>query len=200
MSSANTDLDDERRQYFRIRNSLFIRYEIIEPEIETKRTAPSEPYMAPSIQLLKKLYHLEQNNALFLNSLQPDQSGVSSHLINTNKEIDKIVHFVVNKLDMEYRELVDVDLSGGGIRFESEHSIDINQKLKLEIVLIPEFHHILIDAQVVDCQRDAKDKKFELAITFNHIREVDRDTIIKHVLEIQSKQLRSNKERLASKE
>jgi c-di-GMP-binding flagellar brake protein YcgR len=186
--------DDERRQYFRIRNLLFMSYETIENigEYHLAKDKDSDPSLC--VHLLKELNKLEQQNRIFLNTLQKDQGVISSYITQLNNEFGLLTQYIVRNLDAAYRELQEVDLSGGGVRFESGSELNINQELKMEIILLPEYTNILTYGKVVDCQKSKDKQAFELAVTFSQIHESDRDQIIKHVLKAQSKQLRTDKE------
>lgn len=190
--------EDERRQYFRIRNSLFMSFEAIENinEYHLPKDRDSDP--SPSIHLLKELNKLEQQNEVFINTLREDQGVISSYITSLNSEFGLLTQYIINNLDVAYRELQEVDLSGGGIRFESDSALDINQELKMEIILLPEYTNILTYGKVVDCQKSKDKQAFELAVTFSQIHESDRDQIIKHVLKAQSRQLRTDKEKSSS--
>jgi len=192
---SSPHLEDERRQYFRIRNSLLMSYQTIEAGKESQPPKKSQTDTSPCIHLLKELNKLEQQNDIFINSLPTVQSTVSNYISGVNNTLRRLSQYIVTHLDVEYRELMQVDLSGGGLRFESQTALTVGQELSMEIVLVPEYYNIVTHAKVVDCHKITGKQSFELAITFSQIHESDRDAIIKHVLEAQSKQLRSHKEK-----
>ena len=195
MSLSSPHPNAERRQYFRIRHTLLMSYETIETSDESLPTKEIQPESSPYIHLLKELNKLERQNQSFTKTLQADQKAVSAYITSLNDKLDLLAHFITNNLDVEYKELLQVDLSGGGIRFETETALDIDQELKMEIILVPEYYNILTYGKVVDCHKLPGKKSFELAISFTQIHESDRDAIIKHVFEAQSKQLRIDREK-----
>lgn len=195
MSFSSPNPNDERRQYFRIRHSLLMSYQTIETSDESLPIKENQPESSSGIHLLKELNKLEQQNQSFINSLQADQATVSTYITGLNDKLSLLSHYIINNLDVDYKELLQVDLSGGGIRFESDTALDIEQEIKMEIVLVPEYANILTYGKVVDCHKVAGKQSFELAISFTQIHESDRDSIIKHVFEAQSKQLRFDKEK-----
>ncbi len=195
MNLPNPHPDDERRQYFRIRHSLLMSYENIETSNQSLPAKEIQSESSPCIHLLKELNKLEQQNQSFVNSLQAKQNVVSTYINGLNDQLELLSQYIINNLEVEYRELLQVDLSGGGIRFESDSALEIEQELKIEIVLIPEYVNIQTYGKVVHCNKLTDKKSFELAISFTQIHEPDRDAIIKHVFEAQSKQLRLDKEK-----
>lgn len=196
MSLSSPHPGDERRQYFRIRHSLLMSYETIDTTKNVSLAKELQPDSTPCIYLLKELNNIEQENQSFINSLQSEQGAISGYITGLNDKLGLLTHYIINHLDVEYRELLQVDLSGGGIRFESESPLDLEQELKMELVLVPEYINIATYGKVVDCHKIHGKQAFELAISFTQILESDRDAIIKHVFEAQSKQLRADKERL----
>lgn len=195
MKLSSPHPDGERRQYFRIRNSLFMSYQTIEAGNEPQPLKEPQTDTSPCIYLLKELNKLEQQNKIFINSLAAVEAPVATHISSVNTKLRLLTQHIVTHLAVEYSELLQVDLSGGGVRFESQTALSVGQELKMEIVLIPEYYSIIAYAKVVDCLKISGQQSFELAIAFSRIHESDRDAIIKHVLEAQSKQLRLHKER-----
>ena len=195
MSLPSPNPNKDRRQYFRIRHSLLMSYEKIDVSDKTLPTKDNQTDSSPSMQLLKEINKLELQNQSFISSLQAEQEAVSTYIENLNDKLSSLSHYIINNLDFEYKELFQVDLSGGGIRFESETELDVGQQIKMELILLPEYSNILTYGKVVDCHILAEKQSFELAVSFSEIHESDRDAIIKHVFEEQSKQLRSDKDK-----
>ena len=194
MSFPSPPTSDERRQYFRIKNSLFMSYETIDTNDnkQTQKETLAEP--SPSLRLLKELNEIEQNNKTFLTNLPLDHKNTSTYINQLNSKISSLSEYLVQNLDIKYKELLEVDLSGGGIRFESESELHKDQELKLDIVLVPEYRDMIIHGKVVNSQKVKNKSTFEHSVTFCHIQESDRDAIIKHVFKTQSEQLRADKD------
>ena len=195
MSLQNTPPTDERRQYFRIKNSLFMSYEIID-STSYEQIPNDQQADSPSLRVLKELNEIERQNKAFLNTLQADQTTIETYISQLNSKITSLSQYLVKNMDIKYKELLEVDLSGGGIRFESESQLNKDQELKLEIVLVPEYHNMIIYGKVINSQQKSDGTEFEHSVVFCQIQEPDRDAIIKHVFKTQSKQLRSDKENL----
>ena len=183
---------DERRQYFRIKNSLYMSYQVM--NAEAKQSGVQElATQSVSLRVLKELSEIKQKNKDFLNTLHSDQTAISTHINQQNSQISTLSNYLVQNVDTKYKKLFEVDLSGGGIRFESTTQLEKDQELKLHIILIPEYRDISLLGRVVKSQRLDDKEDFEHSITFSQIQEADRDAIIKHVFKTQSKQLRADK-------
>jgi len=186
---------DERREYFRIRNWIIIQHELIDSLDD--ETADSEwlNQSSPRIELLQELNRLDVDNQAYLGSLSSKQSQLGNYLVNLNKKVDLLTRFMIQSIDQDSQGLKEVDISGGGIRFQTHQFYALDQLIKLEIVLVPECVGLVAFGRVVDCKKDEQSGLHEVAMIFVKLRETDRDAIIKHVFTLQSKQLRDHTEK-----
>jgi len=192
VSQSRTKPGDERRQYFRIKNRLFMGYELLDSDQGFSGSNEDNSKSLPFAHLLEELNALVKANNSHIESLNSQQQLTVEHLNNLNAKIAQLTQYMIQSLNLRYNDLLEVDLSGGGIRFNSDRSMVIGQKLKLELVLVPEYYYLVVYGEVVDCQ--PIDNGFELGIVFDQIKEADRDAIIRHVFKSQSAQLRAEKQ------
>lgn len=193
MNSEKAVAENERREYFRIKHSLFMSYEILNTEEIQPIDKTAEPKSIPCIYMLKELHKLEEDNNHYLSNLTAEQNFASLYIHQVNQKIEALNQYIIENLDLEYGKRIEVDLSGGGIRFECERELKIDQLLTMELILTPEYHNVLAQGKVVDCKINSASKTFDIAVNFEQIKEVDRDAIIKHIFQTQSKQLRQDK-------
>ena len=193
MAIAKAKKTDERRQYFRIKNWLFLSFERVDKSDEKELIKDLDTQSSPRIQLLNELHHLEEDNTKFMSSLSSELTHVSKHMSKMNKKIGLLTQYIIQSLDIEYNELLEVDLSAGGIRFHSKTSLRKRQQVKMEIVIIPEYYGVVTYAKVVECKKSKDKDGYEIAFKFIRISQPDQDAIVRHIFKVQSKQLRSNK-------
>lgn len=194
MTNSPENSESERRQYFRIKNSLFMSYEEIEngdPEQPVKEVSSRS---LRSMHLLKELNSILEENEIFNQGLSEEQRKTKNYLTSLNDKVTDITRYLVKTLGVEYSELLEVDLSGGGVRFETDTPLTVNQVLKLDLVLVPEYYNLTSLGSVVDCSSLGASGLYEIAISFTDIQEADRDAIVRHVFKRQSEQLRSDKQ------
>jgi len=184
---------DERRQYFRIKNWLFLSFERVINSNSKEPLNNIETQSSPRIQLLNELHRLEEDNTKFMNSLNSELLHVSQHMNRMNKKIGLLTQYIIQSLDIEYNELKEVDLSAGGIRFHSKTSLRKSQQVKMEIVIVPEYYGVVTYAKVVECKKSKDNAGYDIAFKFIRISQSDQDAIVRHIFKIQSKQLRSTK-------
>ncbi|WP_444998504.1 PilZ domain-containing protein [Aliikangiella sp. IMCC44359] len=192
---ADNQTGQERREYFRIKNWIIINHDTVNNIEDIPQFDDLTATSSPRISLLQELTKLENENLAYLSSLTDKQSQLGSYLINLNKKMELLTHFVIQSLNTGKDDLTEVDISGGGIRYKTHQRFSVDQLMKIEIVLVPECIGIVAYARVVDC-KPIDDDNFEIALIFVKLKEADRDSIIKHVFKVQSKQLRNQQENL----
>ena len=115
-----------------------------------------------------------------------------------DKKISLIENMVIHNDDIEnsITETQNVNLSASGMSFESNTPINEDVKLKMELVLFPEYHFIPIYAKVVDCRKKMDDNlyRYNIAVDFVGICDSDQEIIMQHVLSRQAKQLKSERD------
>jgi hypothetical protein len=181
---------EERREYFRIKNWIILDHEAIDSLDEINNDDAVIDHKASQMGILQQLNVLTKESEAYLNSLDDKQSQLGDSLINLNKRVDLLTQFAIQTLHRDQKNLTEVDISGGGLRFKSTENYPIDQLIKLDIVLIPECVAIEACARVVYCVPFEEAELYEVALTFVQLSESDRDAIIKHIFAIQSKQLR----------
>jgi len=189
---TENEKQDERREYFRIKNWIVINHEIVESLDNEKDTAGSNTQNSPRITLLQELTQLENENLSYLSSLTDKQSQLGNYLLSMNKKMSLLTRFVIQSLNTEQQDLTEVDISGGGMRFKTHKPHHIDEIMKLEIVLIPECVGLVAYGRIVDCAPVDDSDLFEVALIFVRLKENDREAIIKHVFTLQSQQLRDS--------
>ncbi|MET1253761.1 PilZ domain-containing protein [Aliikangiella maris] len=189
---SDKTLENERREYFRVKNWMIINQDIIDNIEDIPQFDDLTTINSPRITLLQELTKLENENQAYLTSLTEKQSQLGNYLLNLNKKVELLTHFVIQSLNTNQDDLTEVDISGGGIRYRTNELYPVDQLMKIEIVLVPECIGIVAYARVVD-SRAIDNGQHETALIFVKLKETDRDAIIRHVFKVQSKQLRMHK-------
>ena len=90
-----------------------------------------------------------------------------------------------------------VNLSASGMAFNAPEPTEIGTLLELKI-LLPFFTGLILYAEVVACEKllpkGGQAPVFQTRVTFQHLRERERDVLIRHVIQRQSEYLRQQRE------
>lgn len=187
---GKTNDSQERREFFRITNQIIINTEVVE-QVDDKFNLTNElAQESPSFNLLQKMHQLEKESLSIIENLTNNQGQIDEYVSQMNTKINLLTQFVAQTLKGENHELTEVDLSGGGLRFKSQQTLQIEQLLKIEMVLLPECVQLKAYGKIVFSQPHEDNYSHEIALEFVEISERDRDAIIKHIFDIQSKQIR----------
>ncbi|CAK0750497.1 PilZ domain-containing protein [Gammaproteobacteria bacterium] len=193
------NIDTERRNYYRIDDSALLAYQIIPAEQLDYILARF--YEGKFGQFIFNGDFIENDNdavmADALASIRVAQPTVAIYL----EALDRKINLLSNFFMMRNKEIVDypirrINLSGGGIAFDVEQEIPFGNTMELKMVLLPRYNGVLAYATVVHCHKRENSNHHDyrlpwrVALNFSHIREIDRDIIIRHVLYQQATQLR----------
>lgn len=192
ISTSPQNLDKGRRAYYRIDDTVFLSYRII-PEEELGR------FMEKLQEEAENFYFSVKGDMVMaeaIASIRVSQPAIAIYLEALDRKINLLTHLVMNKhAGIEDYPPQQVNLSGGGIAFDVEQEIPIGTNIELKLVLLPRYNGILIRAIVVYCKRQENNNQkssWRVALNFSHIRDIDRDLIIRHVLRKQAEWIRQH--------
>ncbi len=186
---------NERRQFFRIDDSLSLSYRPIPADQLAASIRFLEEGVDSDFTVVSSLAAVSQEMAGTLNKIDKRQPEIAAYL----KSLDRKIDILGRVLMAQTTELLNqpaqtVNLSGTGISFQVEEFIPPGSFLELKLILTPSYAGILCFAEVVGC--DALDtqedglQEYNLRATFVHIRERDRDVLIQYVIQRQGAQIR----------
>ncbi|NMP31034.1 PilZ domain-containing protein [Thalassotalea sp. M1531] len=128
-------------------------------------------------------------------ALRPIQSlsGVASQLTDflnhQAHKIDLLVGYILSQQDEETMRYQGNRFGGGGVVFSSDKTFTIGQRLEMKIFLLEENCAVFCIGELVECQD--VDTGFNYKVVFEHIREEDQETLVRHSLHQQSRQLQA---------
>lgn len=188
----------ERRQFFRIDDDVYLDYRLLdEEEYHQRLEQPHGPR------------HEAGDIGLQLQALTAQASNILSQIRKRDPEIGQYLAILDRKVELLGRVLggsqlggapspnMRANISGGGIAFHTTTRLEPATKLELHLMLFP--NNLIIHAlgRVVHCHTDPADSAhpFRVGIEFTRISEMARDALVRHALELQSARLRQARER-----
>jgi hypothetical protein len=191
-------MNDERREYFRIRDQVTLDYRVItaaEMEYMLLRIRDEVPdrftAAASFASTSRQMKHLLQNLA----GSSPDLALCLQAL---DKKLNLLAQLLVTEtMDGAGASVREVSLSAGGLAFNAEREHRYGELLETRLVLFPSLMGILAVAKVVSCERRGDvngGMPWRMAVEFEYIRESDRDLLVKHLLTRQAEMLRARRE------
>lgn len=188
---------DDRRRYFRINDKVSLKYRVIQGidiETEIKRTEHEQNNLAE----MKNAFNCIEAKIMGKMARIEEVSPLVAEILGLyDKKLSLIQSMIMHNDDKEnsISEIQQVNLSASGMSFESNTPINDDVKLKMELILYPEFHFIPLYARVVDCKKKMDDNlyRFNIAVEFIGISETDQEIIMQHVLSRQAKLLKKER-------
>lgn len=178
---------DERRDYYRINDTVGLLLEPCSAEDIPSRDEFSNQAM-DEFKLIDHLSRLDLDNSALLHSIQDTSPDVARYLKLINLKIEAIAKQIVIMGLTDEVKPTEVILSAGGISFNHDQSLPIDSYVSLRMILYPSNAVISSYARVVRSKQ--QDEHYDTAFEYILINESDRDTLVRHVLQLQSNALR----------
>jgi len=189
---------EERRSYFRIDSIVKLSYRPVSSEelpelIERLKTGAGSTFTvmssftAMSQQMVVQLRRIE--------STSPDTAACLKVLDQKLNILGRA--FLLQEEDVSNQDTKPVNISAGGVAFNSAESFEKGTVLEVKLLLMPEMTGMMIYGEVVGCSKhkepDNPGEPYCLRICFSNIREADRDILIRYVLRCQGEWLRKRR-------
>lgn len=183
--------NDERREWLRIDDRLLLEYRLSdEPAEAMNRYLPpaTEDTIAtavakPTVDLL----------------IRAGETFADSPLLPWLSKIDWMLETILKSLakshpgSVDIARLTDVDISAGGIGFNTPRQLNADNVLVLKLIL-PPFSVIEATARIIRVAPAEKGAPgFHIATQFIEIGGDEREMIIRHILQVQAERLRARK-------
>ena len=132
-------------------------------------------------------------------ALRPLQalSGVAGQLVeflnHQSQKIDLLVGYILSQQDDDEIRYQGIKFGGGGLIFSSSSPFELNQKLEMKLFFIEENTAVFCHGEVVEVTQITTEEEtaFHHKIVFDHIREEDREILVRTSLHQQSRQLQA---------
>jgi hypothetical protein len=180
----------ERREFFRVKDRLFIEFRLVDEEeslVLEKTLRESNPVPEP----LRGQAEFASPDAAF------GRDEIFAYLEMLDRKLNMVIDLLSRKEHVYQGSYMDVTLSGSGIKYVSETRLDEGAFMEIRLVL-PFFPGTRITAlgKVVRSRRlSAGDKDaWETAVSFAAINEKDRDILVRYVFSKERKTLRTRHE------
>lgn len=181
-------MGQERRQFYRIDHQVALDYRVV-PESDVIGSArPYQFDVSPHFLLLGELQAMDSDTQHLLRKIAEKLPDVAAYLKLLNTKIDTVARSLVTQelSDSSGLRLKSINLSEGGLSFDSNQSLKLGDYLALKLVF-PESHlGLLLYARVQRC--DPMPGGFHIAIEFFKLTESCRTLIARYVLEAQARE------------
>jgi hypothetical protein len=179
--------EDERRKYFRITDNLLLELrQVSSEEAEVIKKSLSHSIISPEIPI-----------QLPVKASIPDD--IRNYLVALEKKLDLIIDMLSGRYMPFEQKFVKADISGSGIRYQSDSKIDIDTfvELRLGFAFSIQPKIAVLGKVLRSIPKSVEGKSiWNTAIGFIAISEKDRDSLISYIFSRERQRLQSMKELL----
>ncbi len=189
--------EEDRRSFFRLDDMAHLSYRVINAEDLPASLEALERSVADSFSVMPNLNALSQQMAACLHKIEQRDPDVATYLKSIDQKIEMLGRALLAKdTGLAATPARPVNLSAGGLALRSEEALEEGTILEVKMLLLPSFTGILTYGSVVACEPEDDDPEYDycLRIGFTHMRDVDRDALIRHLLRRQADLLRKRRE------
>ena len=189
--------DQERREFFRIDDRVNLSYQIVSEEELAKRIKALECSPSDGLTVMTRLTSISQQLAATLHRIDQQNPDVADYLKSLDQKLEVLAQtFLSRNSDLVEQPAQMVNLSAGGIAFSVVDEIEQGTPLEVKLLLSPTYTGILTYGRIVSCDptEDEEDDSYQVRVDFEHIRDSDRDALIRHILRRQGEHLRRERE------
>jgi len=190
----------DRRSFFRIDDTVRMSIRRVPREELQTRLDRLEHDLAGNFTVLSSLTAITAQMATGLRRIENRDTDLAAYLRAIDQKIEVIGRaFIATEPELIAQAATPVNLSAGGMCAGVEEHYDAGTEIEIRMLLFPSFTGLLIYGTVVACgptvDEDSSTAYQHIArIEFSHIREQDRELLIRHLLRRQSDQLRGRQE------
>jgi hypothetical protein len=190
----------ERRNFFRIDDQVRLTLREISGDELEKSLDRLEHDVAGNFTVMSSLAAITSQMAMSMRRIENRDPDLAAYLRAIDQKIEVIGRaFIQQEPEFHAKHAVPVNLSAGGMCVGVDEPCAVGTVLEIRMLLFPSFTGLLIFGTVVTVEEAPADGELgdfsHLArIEFSHIRESDRELLIRHLLRRQSLQLRDRAE------
>lgn len=188
-------MSDERREYFRIEDEIALDYRLISEDEVDGLMEKIQSRLVDRFTAASNFTATSRQMAHLIHKIQNQSPELSRCLQAIDQKLNMIAQlFVSEEIELNENSTREVNLSAGGVAFRSQHEIKTDSLLELRMVLFPSMVGILTVSRVIHCERSDDDNQqfpWQVAVVYEHLRETDRELLVRHIMSKETEQLRA---------
>jgi len=187
----------ERRRYYRVEDEVALSYRVLEGAEVDAALERFTPGFEDTMALAATFATTGGEMRRALDAVKRSAPEVATYLEGLNTKLDILGRMLAAResgLPSSPTHLV--SLSASGISFDVTRPITPGSLLELKLLVFPSHICLLTLGAVVSCRplpETQADFRFRVGIDFAYIRDTDRETLIRHVVQKQSQLLRQRR-------
>lgn len=178
--------DKERRSFFRVNSELALSYQPTDAySVEHEKAEDQFENDAAALSVFSELQRLNHEASTLLSGISEKSRQLADYLAIQNKKIDVLAHSFLSS-DYMAKEVqpAHVNLSEGGLAFNSSKALYKGSYLALRMMFIESYTVVVCYARVIRCEEKAPDS-YQIALKFTGLHELQQQILSKNIFQAQ---------------
>jgi hypothetical protein len=194
----NEQHNDERREYFRIDDAVRLSIRQVPDEQIEALVQRLDNNVAGNFTVMSGLAAISAEMAVSMRRIEHESPDIAAYLKALDRKIEVLGRaFAAQESNLMEETAHPVNLSAGGMAMLVNECYPVGSTIEVKMLLFPSLTGVLSYGRVVTCrpvQGESAESGYthQLRVEFTHMREQDRDILIRHVLRCQSMALRKD--------
>ncbi len=190
-------MNDERREYFRIADEIALDYRLISDDEADRLVEKIQSRQVDRFTAASSFAATTRQMTHVMHKVQSESAELARCLQAIDQKLNMVAQlFVTEEMELNEQPTREVNLSAGGVAFRAQHEIGMDSLLELRMVLFPSLVGILTVSRVIHCERINDDNRqfpWQIAVVYEHLRESDREHLVRHIMARETQQLRGER-------
>jgi hypothetical protein len=190
------ETSENRRRFFRIDDAVRLSYRALDADELADRVARLAEGLGGSFALMASLSAVTHRMSVSLRRIEQHSGDVAAYLRALDQKIEAVARALLLQ-DPALPAMAEepVNLSAGGLAIVAQQCLPTGTAVEVRLLLLPPMVGILAFGTVVECTDPPVDGGYLpgsrlMRVDFTHIRDEDRDLLIRHMLRRQGERLR----------
>ncbi len=186
----STDVQpNERRQYYRIDDNAIFSYHVLNKEKNDTEN------VSTAFEMIELLGQMNQQMSAALGRISENSTDIATYLKGLDNKVELLAQmylFKDNKHSLEPRR--QINLSAGGLAFGSDEKLKQGTLIAMDMILSTDLLCLHMTGRVIQISNEQLgDYPYRISVGFVDFSDVEVDQIIKHIMRMQSEQLRAKR-------
>lgn len=185
----------ERRQYYRIDDSAIFSYQVLDNKSQNEQIK-TEKKASAAFEMIEVFSQMNQQMNVVLGRISEHSADIASYLKGLDNKIELLAQMYLFKdNDSELGSRRQINLGAGGLAFGADEKLKHGTLIAMDMILSTDLLCLHLTGRVIQISNDKDgDYPYRVSVGFTDISEQEIDQIIKHIMRLQSEQLRAKRE------
>lgn len=184
---------NERRQYYRIDDSAIFTYRVVDKKQDI---LDMDNPVSAAFEMIELFGQMNQQMRATLGRISESSPDIASYLKSLDNKIEMLAQmslFKDHKSGLEPRR--QINLGAGGVAFGLDEKIKQGTLLSMDMILSTDLLCLHLMGRVIQVSNEHQgDYPYRISVGFVDITDSQVDQIIKHIMRLQSEQLRAKRD------